>query len=199
MWASHSDLFRRQNIWGLFLQDPIFIMSNKEVKDCNSTDDEDLINVIFLHHAPCNTLNNNKKKKRHRRPARWIHQWLNWVETAIRKEKYYHSTCQFTPEGVYQQSPGKDTNDKQHCRKCIWQLQECKMSIQLTIGIQLLSSQLLVPRINGWHHLLLYHWPESSHGMLQAWLTCQHICTCWCLFHHASPIHTRTCLIATSH
>ena len=38
-------------------------MSNKEEKDCNSSDDEDLVNIIFLCHAH-NTLSNNKKKKR---------------------------------------------------------------------------------------------------------------------------------------
>ena len=43
-----------------------FIMSSEGEKDCDSSDDEDLVNIFFLLHA-CNTLNHKKKKKETRR------------------------------------------------------------------------------------------------------------------------------------
>ena len=63
MWACHTDLFGLWKIRELFQYDPIyhnisFIMSNEQEKDCESSDDVDLVNIFFLHQREKNTLKN---------------------------------------------------------------------------------------------------------------------------------------------
>ena len=60
----------------------VFAMSNSEEQDCNSSDDEDLMNLLFLHHVGSDTtlfLPAERKRTRQRRP-RCIHKRLNWRE-----------------------------------------------------------------------------------------------------------------------
>jgi hypothetical protein len=48
------------------------IMSDSEEQGCNTSDDEDLMNLLFLHHASDTIFPAENEKRRTRRP-RWIH------------------------------------------------------------------------------------------------------------------------------
>ncbi|KAI2500618.1 hypothetical protein MHU86_13839 [Fragilaria crotonensis] len=54
-------------------------MSNFEVEDCNSSDDEDLMDLLFLYNVTDEAFSPGENEKRQRRP-KWIHKRLNWEE-----------------------------------------------------------------------------------------------------------------------
>jgi DDE superfamily endonuclease len=64
-------------------------MSDSEEQGCNTSDDEDLMNLLFLHHASDTIFPAENEKRRTRRP-RWIHTRLNWAEH-LRKLQHEHA------------------------------------------------------------------------------------------------------------